>query len=226
MIPIRDRSPSGTFPFVTVSIILANVFVFLIELSLGGQLESFLFRFGVVPVKVFYSSEIPDSTLINTYFPFLSYMFLHGGFVHLIGNMWYLWIFGDNIEDLLGRARFILFYLLCGVGAAIVHVFFNRQSGIPCIGASGAIAGVLGAYMVTFPRARVLVILPLFIFWEFIELPAIIVLGFWFLIQFFAGTAAISAAQGGGVAWWAHIGGFVLGILFIKIFPKSRYRHV
>lgn len=225
MIPIRDRSPSGTFPFVTVGIILANVFVFLIELSLGGQLESFLFRFGVVPVKVFYSSEIPDSTLINTYFPFLSYMFLHGGFVHLIGNMWYLWIFGDNIEDLLGRTRFILFYLLCGVGAAIVHVFFNRQSGIPCIGASGAIAGVLGAYMVTFPRARVLVILPLFIFWEFIELPAIIVLGFWFLIQFFAGTAAISAAQGGGVAWWAHIGGFILGIIFIKVFPRHRHSH-
>lgn len=226
MIPIRDRNPSGTFPFVTVGIILANVLVFLIELSLGNQIESFLFQFGVVPVKVVYSSEIPDSTLINTYFPFLSYMFLHGGFVHLIGNMWYLWIFGDNIEDRLGRARFILFYLLCGVGSAIVHVFFNRQSGIPCVGASGAIAGVLGAYMITFPRARVLVILPLFIIWEFIELPAIIVLGFWFLIQFFSGTAAISSAQGGGVAWWAHIGGFVFGMLFIKLFPKSRYRHV
>lgn len=226
MIPIRDRNPSGAFPFVTVGIILANVLVFFIELSLGNQLESFLFHFGVVPVKILYSSEVPDSTVINTYFPFLSYMFLHGGFIHLIGNMWYLWIFGDNIEDQLGRARFILFYLLCGVGSAIVHVFFNRQSGIPCIGASGAIAGVLGAYMITFPRARVLIIIPLFIIWEIIELPATVVLGFWFLIQFFSGTAAFSSAQGGGVAWWAHIGGFVLGILFIKIFPKSRYRHV
>lgn len=221
MIPIRDRNPSGTFPFVTVGIILINVLVFFIELSLGPQLDSFLFQFGVVPVKVVYSADIPDSTFVNTYFPFLSYMFLHGGFIHLIGNMWYLWIFGDNIEDRLGRVRFVLFYLLCGIGSALVHVYFNSQSGVPCVGASGAIAGVLGAYMVTFPRARVLVLLPLFIIWEFIELPAIVVLGFWFLLQFFSGTAAISSAQGGGVAWWAHIGGFVLGIIFIKIFSKS-----
>ncbi len=223
MIPIRDRNPSGTFPFVTVGIILINVLVFFIELSLGPQLDSFLFQFGVVPVKVVYSADIPDSTFVNTYFPFLSYMFLHGGFIHLIGNMWYLWIFGDNIEDRLGRVKFVLFYLLCGIGSALVHVYFNSQSGVPCVGASGAIAGVLGAYMVTFPRARVLVLLPLFIIWEFIELPAIVVLGFWFLLQFFSGTAAISSAQGGGVAWWAHIGGFVLGIIFIKIFSKSPF---
>ena len=129
------------------------------------------------------SADIPDSTFVNTYFPFLSYMFLHGGFIHLIGNMWYLWIFGDNIEDRLGRVRFVLFYLLCGIGSALVHVYFNSQSGVPCVGASGAIAGVLGAYMVTFPKARVLVLVPLFIVWEFIELPAVVVLGFWFLIQ-------------------------------------------
>lgn len=225
MIPLRDRNQSGTFPIVTVGIILANVLVFLVELSLGAQLDLFLFQFGVVPIKVAYSSDIPDSTFVNTYFPFLSYMFLHGGFIHLIGNMWYLWIFGDNIEDMLGRFKFLIFYFICGIGSAMVHVYFNSQSGIPCIGASGAISGVLGAYMVTFPRARILVILPLFIIWEIIELPAIIVLGFWFLIQFFSGTVAISAAHGGGVAWWAHIGGFVLGIIFIKIFPKSRYRH-
>jgi membrane associated rhomboid family serine protease len=226
MIPLRDRNPSGTFPFVTVGIILINVLIFFIELSLGPQLDSFLFQFGIVPVKVAYSADIPDSTFVNTYFPFLSYMFLHGGFIHLIGNMWYLWIFGDNIEDRLGRVRFVLFYLLCGIGSALVHVYFNSQSGVPCVGASGAIAGVLGAYMVTFPKARVLVLVPLFIVWEFIELPAVVVLGFWFLIQFFSGTASISSAQGGGVAWWAHIGGFVLGVIFIKIFSKSRYRHV
>ncbi|MCC6324989.1 MAG: rhomboid family intramembrane serine protease [Candidatus Brocadia sp.] len=225
MIPIRDRNPSGTVPVVTASIILTNVLVFLIQLSLGDQLELFLFHFGIVPMKIVYSSEIPDSTFINTYLPFLSYMFLHGGFVHLIGNMWYLWIFGNNIEDQLGHIRFVLFYFICGIGAAIVHVYSNSQSAIPCIGASGAIAGVLGAYMITFPRARILVILPLFVIWEFIELPAIVVLGFWFLIQFFSGTAAISSAQGGGVAWWAHIGGFVLGMIFIKLLPKSRYRH-
>ncbi|MDQ1271622.1 MAG: hypothetical protein QG591_252 [Planctomycetota bacterium] len=226
MIPLRDRNPSGTFPFVTVGIILINVLIFFIELSLGPQLDSFLFQFGIVPVKVAYSADIPDSTFVNTYFPFLSYMFLHGGFIHLIGNMWYLWIFGDNIEDRLGRVRFVLFYLLCGIGSALVHVYFNSQSGVPCVGASGAIAGVLGAYMVTFPKARVLVLVPLFIVWEFIELPAVVVLGFWFLIQFFSGTASISSAQGGGVAWWAHIGGFVLGVIFIKIFSKSRYCHV
>ena len=225
MIPIRDRNPSGTFPLVTVSIIIINVLVFLFELSLGRKLDAFLFQYGVIPLKVICSSDIPASTFVNTYFPFLSYMFLHGGFIHLIGNMWYLWIFGDNIEDTLGRFKFIMFYLLCGIGSAIVHVYFNNQSGIPCIGASGAIAGVLGAYMVTFPRARILVIIPLFIMWEMIELPAIVVLGFWFLIQFFTGTAAISSIGGGGeIAWWAHIGGFVLGIILIKIFSKLRYR--
>lgn len=226
MIPIRDRNPSGTFPIVTVSIIFINVVVFLIQLSAGPRLDAILFQFGIVPIKVVYSADIPASTFVNTYFPFLSYMFLHGGFVHLIGNMWYLWIFGDNIEDTLGRFKFILFYLLCGIGSAMVHIYFNSQSGIPCVGASGAIAGVLGAYMVTFPRARVLVVIPLFIIWEIMELPAIFVLGFWFLIQFFSGAAAISKVQGGGVAWWAHIGGFVLGIILIKIFPKSRYRRL
>lgn len=226
MIPIRDRNPSGSFPLVTVSLILVNVLVFLFELSLGTRLDSFLFQFGIVPIKVIYSADIPGSNLANTYFPFLSYMFLHGGFVHLIGNMWFLWIFGDNIEDRLGRIPFILFYFICGIGSAIVHVYFNSQSGVPCVGASGAIAGVLGAYMVTFPRARVLVVLPLFIIWQIIELPAIFVLGFWFLIQFFTGAATISSAHGGGVAWWAHIGGFVLGIILIKIFPKARYRHL
>ena len=225
MIPIRDRNPSGTFPFVTVSIIALNILVFLFELSMGQGLDSFLFQFGVVPIKVYYSTDIPDSNIINTYFPFLSFMFLHGGFVHLIGNMWYLWIFGDNVEDRLGRVKFIIFYLICGIGSAIVHVYFNSQSEVPCVGASGAIAGVLGAYMVTFPRARVLVLIPLFIVWQTIELPAIIVLGFWFLIQFFSGTASISSTHGGGVAWWAHIGGFVLGIILIKLFPKSRRQY-
>ena len=222
MIPIRDRNPSGTFPFVTVSIIALNILVFVFEVSLGQGLDSFLFQFGVVPIKVYYSTDIPDSNIINTYFPFLSFMFLHGGFVHLISNMWFLWIFGDNVEDRLGRIKFVIFYLICGIGSAIVHVYFNSQSGVPCVGASGAIAGVLGAYMVTFPRARVLVLIPLFIVWQMIELPAIIVLGFWFLIQFFSGTASISSTHGGGVAWWAHIGGFVLGVILIKLFPKSR----
>ena len=218
MIPIRDRNPSGTFPYVTIGIIVINVLIFLYELSLGSGLGEFIMRFGVVPLKVSYYSQASDLTFINTFFPFISSMFLHGGFIHLIGNMWFLWIFGDNIEDKLGHFRFIAFYLLCGIIASSVHVFFNIQSKAPCIGASGAIAGVLGAYMITFPRARVVTIVPLFVFIQVMELPAIVVLGFWFVIQFFNGAASITAsASGAGVAWWAHIGGFAAGVMILYI---------
>jgi membrane associated rhomboid family serine protease len=218
MIPIRDRNPSGTFPYVTIGIIIINVLIFLYELSLGSGLGEFIMKFGVVPLKVSYYSQVPDLTFINTFFPFISSMFLHGGFVHLIGNMWFLWIFGDNIEDKLGHFKFIAFYFLCGIIASSVHVFFNSQSNVPCVGASGAIAGVLGAYMVTFPRARVVTIVPLFVFIQVMELPAIVVLGFWFVIQFFNGAASITAsASGAGVAWWAHIGGFAAGVMILYI---------
>jgi hypothetical protein len=218
MIPIRDRNPSGTFPYVTIGIIIINVLIFLYELSLGSGLGEFIMKFGVVPLKVSYYSQVPDLTFINTFFPFISSMFLHGGFVHLIGNMWFLWIFGDNIEDKLGHFKFIAFYFLCGIIASSVHVFFNSQSNVPCVGASGAIAGVLGAYMVTFPHARVVTIVPLFVFIQVMELPAIVVLGFWFVIQFFNGAASITAsASGAGVAWWAHIGGFAAGAMILYI---------
>ena len=218
MIPIRDRNPSGTFPYVTIGIIVINVLIFLYELSLGSGLAEFIMKFGVVPLKVSYYSQASDLTFINTFFPFISSMFLHGGFIHLIGNMWFLWIFGDNIEDKLGHFRFIAFYLLCGIIASSVHVFFNSQSNVPCVGASGAIAGVLGAYMVTFPRARVVTIVPLFVFIQVMELPAIVVLGFWFVIQFFNGAATITAStSGAGVAWWAHIGGFAAGVIILYI---------
>jgi hypothetical protein len=218
MIPIRDRNPSGTFPYVTIGIIVINVLIFLYELSLGSGLGEFIMRFGVVPLKVSYYSQASDLTFINTFFPFISSMFLHGGFIHLIGNMWFLWIFGDNIEDKLGHFRFIAFYLFCGIIASSVHVFFNIQSKVPCVGASGAIAGVLGAYMITFPRARVVTIVPLFVFIQVMELPAIVVLGFWFVIQFFNGAATITAStSGAGVAWWAHIGGFAAGVITLYI---------
>ena len=218
MIPIRDRNPSGTFPYVTIGIIVINVLIFLYELSLGSGLGEFIMKFGVVPLKVSYYSQASDLTFINTFFPFISSMFLHGGFIHLIGNMWFLWIFGDNIEDKLGHFKFIAFYFLCGIIASSVHVFFNSQSNVPCVGASGAIAGVLGAYMVTFPRARVVTIVPLFVFIQVMELPAMVVLGFWFVIQFFNGAASITAsASGAGVAWWAHIGGFAAGVIILYI---------
>jgi hypothetical protein len=218
MIPIRDRNPSGTFPYVTIGIIIINVFIFLYELSLDSGLGVFVMKFGVVPLRVSNYSQASDLTFINTFFPFISSMFLHGGFIHLIGNMWFLWIFGDNIEDKLGHFKFIAFYFLCGIIASSVHVFFNSQSNVPCIGGSGAIAGVLGAYMVTFPRARVVTIVPLFIFIHVMELPAMVVLGFWFVIQFFNGAASITAStSGAGVAWWAHIGGFAAGVIILYI---------
>jgi len=154
VIPIRDRNPSGTFPYVTIGIIIINVFIFLYELSLGSDLAIFVHQYGVVPVKATHYFQTPDLSLKDTFFPFLSSTFLHAGFIHLIGNMWFLWIFGDNIEDRLGHIKYLCFYILCGAIASSVHVFFNSQSQIPCIGASGAIAAVLGAYMVTFPRAK------------------------------------------------------------------------
>ncbi len=215
MIPIRDRNPSGTFPYVTIGIIVVNIFIFLYELSLGTDLGVFLHQYGVVPIKAtHYYYRSSDLTLIDTFFPFLSSSFLHAGFIHLIGNMWFLWIFGDNIEDKLGHIKYLCFYILCGAIASSVHIFFNSQSEIPCVGASGAIAAVLGAYMVTFPRARVTTIVPIFFFLQIIELPAVVVLGFWILIQFFSGAASSTASTSdGGVAWWAHVGGFVSGII-------------
>lgn len=154
-------------------------------------------------------------------------MFIHGGWLHIIGNMWYLWIFGDNVEDRLGHIRFLIFYLLCGVGAGIVHTFLNSASVVPSVGASGAIAGVLGAYAISYPTARVLTLVPILFFIQIIEIPAAFVLGFWFLMQFLSGTASLAvatSANAGGVAWWAHVGGFVIGMLLIgRLARRLRY---
>src|SRR5262245_47468891 len=221
MIPFRDNIPSRSFPIITVSIILLNVLVFLYELSLGRYLEPFLFHYGVIPAAVFAwpNSDLPVSAVA---LPFLTSMFLHGGWMHLIGNMWYLWIFGDNVEDRLGHFTYLVFYLLCGVGAGIVHTVLNIDTIIPSIGASGAIAGVLVAYFLSYPGARVSTLVPIFIFIQIIEIPALIVLGFWFVMQFFYGTATLAAASAdsGGVAWWAHVGGFVIGMILIGRFPR------
>jgi membrane associated rhomboid family serine protease len=222
MIPFRDNIPSRSFPIITVFIILVNVFAFFYELAQGRYLERFLFNYGVVPAAVFAwpQSDLPFAALIV---PFFTSMFLHAGWLHLIGNMWYLWIFGDNVEDRLGHFTFLLFYVLCGLGAGIVHTILNYYSDVPSIGASGAIAGVLGAYVVSYPGARVLTLVPIFIFIQFIEIPALIVLGFWFIMQFFYGAAALAAATAntGGVAWWAHVGGFLLGMILVGLFPRK-----
>jgi len=227
MIPLRDNIPSRTFPIVNILIIAANVLVFMLELSLGPRsLDRFMQVFGVVPAYVFAWPRLHDP-LSGLVVPFFTSMFLHGGWLHLIGNMLYLWIFGDNVEDRLGHFRYLVFYLLCGIGAGFAHTIMNPITTIPSVGASGAIAGVLGAYVVSYPGARVLTLVPIFIFIQFIELPAWLVLGLWFLTQFLSGTASLAvttSANTGGVAWWAHVGGFLIGILLLGVMvQKPRY---
>jgi len=226
MIPLRDENPSGSKPVVTYVIIAACVAVFLIELLQGERLESFIATYGVVPLKYTPQNARQFSLFGGLLLPVFTCMFLHGGVVHLLGNMWYLWIFGDNVEDQLGHLKFLLFYLGTGVAATMVHILFNIDSRMPVVGASGAIAGVLGGYLVSYPRARVLVLLPLWIYWPIVPMPAFFVLGMWFFLQLGNGMLAIgaSAETVGGVAWWAHIGGFVAGVLLIKMLPKRKRR--
>lgn len=224
MIPLRDTIPSRSFPIVTVGLIIVNVVVFLFELMLGDSLAEFFALFGVIPSVYFELREL-DAPFIIIYYPFLTSMFLHGGWAHLIGNMLYLWIFGDNVEDRMGKFRFLIFYLLCGFAASLAHVYTNPDSNVPTVGASGAIAGVLGAYFILFPHSRVITLVPIFFFFDLIEIPAFFFLGFWFIMQFFNGIATLGAEtyiSGGGVAWWAHIGGFVTGVLLVSIFARRK----
>ena len=213
MIPLRDVIPSRTTPYITITIITLNALAWLFELSLPHDtLNEFLTVYGVVP------AYFAAPTLITS-------MFLHGSWSHVLGNMWYLWIFGDNVEDRVGHGRFIVFYLLCGVAAALGQVAVDPASTLPTIGASGAIAGVMGAYFVLYPQSRVLTLIPLIIFWEIIELPAIMLLGFWFLMQLFsAGAIAVTASTGGagsgGVAFMAHVAGFVFGMAAVFVFRR------
>jgi hypothetical protein len=220
MIPIRDDAPRSTTPYVNYFLIALNVAVFLFEVSLGPSVRaSFVFSFGLVPghVSQWLSDSYPaDAALV----PFFSSMFLHASWLHLIFNMWALVIFGDNVEDRLGHFQYFAFYLISGLGADLVHYIFNINSQIPSVGASGAIAGVMGAYFLLFPSARVLTWFG-WILW----LPAWLVLGYWFVVQFLSGaaTAITSAHQTtGGVAVWAHVGGFVTGLILIKLLPARR----
>lgn len=216
MIPIRDTIRSETYPIVNTVIIAVNVLVFLLELSQGQALDKLLFVYGLVPARYTVPEISAYFTISQQVVPFLTFMFLHGGFLHLIGNMWSLYIFGDNVEDRLGHLRYLLFYVLCGLASGISHLVLNLHSNLPTIGASGAIAGVMGAYFILYPKAKVLVLIPIFFFLHFVEVPAFLFLGVWLLLQFL--SAAGTPATGGGVAWWAHIGGFVFGIVFLKLF--------
>lgn len=219
MFPLRDSQPSGSIAFITYLIIAINVLVFLFEVSLGDHgLSVFLRNFGLVP-EVFIQQFGPYEI-----FTLFSCMFLHGGWMHLISNMWALFIFGDNIEDKLGHFGYLVFYLACGVCAGLTQVFMSQGSVIPTVGASGAIAGVLGGYIICYPTARVLTAIPIFFIIRLIEVPAAVYLGFWFLSQFFTGFASIAKETGeeGGVAWWAHVGGFVAGVVLVKVFGMVR----
>jgi membrane associated rhomboid family serine protease len=232
MIPLRDDQPCFSTPFINYFLIALNVVVFLFELSVGfqsrGQLNALLFQFGVVPrIEVGFLTGTPTFAPVAALVPVLTSMFLHASWAHIIGNMWVLWIFGDNIEDYLGHFRYLMFYLLSGTAASFTHIVLNTNSGIPSVGASGAIAGVMGAYFVLYPKARVLVWFPpIFLF----HIPAWLMLGYWFFSQFISGAAtsiAETTQSSGGIAFWAHVGGFVAGILMIKLFPErpQRYRY-
>lgn len=214
MIPLRDSTPSSSFPLVTVALILFNLLIFLYESTLGpDQLNALIYTFGLVPAD-FTNYHGPWTG----YLPFLSSMFMHGSWMHVIGNMWVLWLFGDNVEDKMGRGRFLLFYLLCGFIAALAHFAYNPVSQVPVVGASGAVAGIMGAYFLMFRRAKVFTYIPpIFL----INIPAWVYLGFWALSQLYYGS--FETANQGQIAFWAHVGGFAAGMILYRFFIKTQY---
>ena len=222
LIPLRDTARSSTAPVVTVALIAINVLVFLHETALGPHLERFVFAYGLVPARFVHWPGDPLDPA--RFLPLFTSMFWHGGWLHLLGNMLYLWIFGDNVEDKLGHGRFLIFYLLGGLGAALVETAFAPESRLPTIGASGAIAAVLGAYLVSFPRSRVLTFIPIFFLPWFVEIPAVVYLAGWFAVQIASGFVSLNSPESGGTAWWAHVGGFVAGIVLVKLLARARPR--
>lgn len=215
MIPLRDVIPSRTRPVVTVALIAVSAAVFLHEKALpGDEMKRFIYTWGLVPAQFSWLAVFTS-------------MFLHADWMHVIGNLLYLWIFGDNVEDRMGHGRFLVFYLLCGVAAAMLQVAVNPASQVPMVGASGAIAGVLGAYLVMFPRSRILTLVPIFVFVQIIEVPALLFLGLWFLLQLLSGVGTLGqSADVGGVAFWAHAGGFVAGLVAVWVFRRPERQRV
>jgi len=213
MIPLRSSEPHYSTPTVTLTIIAANVAVFLYELSLGMSsysLNRFILHYGIVPDRFHYSS-------------ILTSMFIHGGFLHIAGNMWFLWVFGRGVEDLLGHAKYLFLYFACGIAAALLFVLVNSNSTAPTIGASGAIAGVMGAYLIKFPRAHIVTLVFIIIFITTVDIPAFFLLLYWFAIQFFSGVGSVGdSASSGGVAWFAHVGGFIAGMLLVMLMPTQQ----
>jgi membrane associated rhomboid family serine protease len=217
MIPLRDVIPSRTTPVVTISLVVLNALIFLYELTLGDQVNEFMFSFGLVPAYFSWLNVVTS-------------MFLHGGFLHAAGNMLYLWIFGDNVEDRMGHGRFLAFYLLCGIAAALAQTITVPNSTVPMVGASGAIAGVMGAYFVLYPHSRIVTLVTLLFFWQIMEVPAVLFLGIWFLMQFLSGVGSIASATAGepagGIAFWAHVAGFAAGVLGVMVFRRPERQRV
>ncbi len=215
MIPIKDINPSRSFPIVNLTIIVACSVIWLYEVSLEEyEFSDFIYSFGLVPVEVF-----------SKPYQLFTHMFLHGSWLHIIGNMWFLWVFGDNVEDRLGKFKYLLFYVLCGLGAAVIQSLVSFLTGavdVPMVGASGAISGVLGAYLYLFPHARILALVPVFFFLTFMELPAVFFIGMWVFIQIINGLITLPFASMGGVAWFAHIGGFFVGYRLVRVFYRRR----
>jgi hypothetical protein len=223
MIPLRDNIPSSRIPILGYAIIALNVLVFFLEMSMGAELEQFIRVFGFVPRDFFL--HLGHGNLVGSVIPVLTSMFLHGGWFHLIGNMWTLYIFGDNVEDTLGHVKFIVLYLLTGAAACFAQLLSSPSSTIPMVGASGAIAGIMGAYFSLFPAAKVLTLIPV-LFFVIIEVPAYVFLGIWFLLQFFSGAYSILGARSDvGVAFWAHVGGFAAGFLLVRLMAPGRVRN-
>jgi membrane associated rhomboid family serine protease len=216
-IPLKDTNPSRSYPVVNISLILANVAMFLYQFTLPPlAFKAFIMANSTVPARI--PSFFAGHTGFEVAFlPLFTSMFLHSGLAHIAGNMLFLWIFGDNIEDFFGHLPYLLFYLVCGFGAGLLHVLFNLSSTVPALGASGAISGVMGAYMLLYPRERILTLVFIFL----VPIPAVFILGYWFLLQFLAGISALGASASGGVAWWAHVGGFLLGMLLTVLVRRK-----
>ncbi len=227
MFPLMDTVPRKNFPLVNWTIIALNAVVFLMELSLSQEeLQYFIHFLGLVPARFSNPEWAAQAGYpMQGYWPFITNMFLHGGWMHFVGNMWTLYIFGDNVEDRLGRFGYLFFYLLCGLAASLLHFLLNLESTTPALGASGAISGVMGAYMLMFPKSRILFVIPLFFLPYFIELYAFFYIGAWFLIQLLSGGVILMASQSAGIAFWAHIGGFVMGFVITTLYKLLKSTH-
>lgn len=219
-LPLRDENPTNRIPVITIFIIALNCLIFLYQVFSPQGLDYYTLKMGAIPYEITHFKALAHIPRLSPPLTLFTSMFLHGSLFHLLGNMLFLWIFGNNVEDFLGPFRFFFFYLLSGLGASFTHIVFNPNSQVPVIGASGAIAGVLGAYFILYPRARVLTLVFLFVFIRVVPIPAAYVLGFWFLMQ------VLNIGLGGGVAWFAHIGGFLIGVALIKVFSRRKQRRV